>query len=127
MASLIPEVKRGAAPSLLDADLANKLIRAINALSTMKVTPEGYGKFTTDGQSGATLDLGALQKIIQGLAQQITAIQNSINTSGVQAVSDRLDALIGSINSATISATCNDTGTITVTITFPDVPVKAGG
>ena len=126
MASLIPRLKKGATPSFLNTDLGNRVIDAINALFQMKVSPDGYGKFQADGKTGATLDLGGLQKVIQDLSSKVNAIETSLAQSGTQVLNNRLDQVIGSLQDATIEATCNDSGTITVTITFPNVPAKSG-
>jgi hypothetical protein len=127
MASLIPRLKKGGTPSFLNTDLGNKVIDAINALAMLKVSPSGYGKFEMDGKSGATLDLGALQKIIQDLSSKVQAIETSLSQSGTQVVNQRLDSVIAALNNATVTAACEaGSGAITVTITFPDVPPPSG-
>lgn len=125
MATPIPRLNKGGTPTLLDADLGNKLIDALNALSNLTVSPN-YGRMTTDGKGGAVLDLGPLQQTIADLLKKLNAIQSSGGgATDLAPLTARLDAVIASINASSLSIVCNGDGTITGTLTFPNMPAQS--
>ncbi len=116
-------VQRGETPSLIDADKANELIRAINAFRNMTVSPQGLGKITL-GEKNVQLDLTPLK----ALYDQLNAIVSAISTTtagpggggGSGGSSDwktPYNALINALASSTISADC-DPVTRAVTVTW---------
>ena len=56
LAEKIPNVRKGSAPSLLNAELANKLINKVNALTNITVTRSSYDSVVI-GSDGITITL----------------------------------------------------------------------
>lgn len=141
MASPIPRLNKKGTPTFLNADFGNKVIDVVNALMLLEVSPAGYGKIVV-GDKSAKLDLQALKGIIDELTKKIASIQQSVSESSAQTqvqnitqqvtnlasnvdkVSKKLDATVAALNGATISAECNDDGTISVTLTLTGLPPK---
>ncbi len=83
MGSPIKLLKKGSAPSMIEAATANEVITKVNALLEMIVSPNGFGKFVV-AEKDIKLDLGPLAKIIANLSKSgdsITAT-NSTGTGG---------------------------------------------
>ena len=56
LSEIIPNVSKGSAPTLLNTDLANKLINKINAMTNIKVTRSSYDAVVI-GSDGITITL----------------------------------------------------------------------
>ncbi len=123
MPAQIPQMRPGQTPSLLDAATANRLIDAINALSGLIISPAGYGRMTTDGKGGAVLDLSPIQETIAELNKKLNAIQSTNSAAAdLGPLVTGFNSLVASINSSTLAVECHGDGTITATLTFPDMP-----
>ena len=93
MASPFPKLQKGKSPTLLDVDLANKVLDFLNGLSKSQISPNGAGIILIN-QTGMTIDLS-------NIMTQLTAIRSDIQ------------ALQRGLQNATI--TCNADSTITFT------------
>lgn len=60
----IPNVTKGSAPSLLDTELANKLINKVNALTNIQVTRSSYDAVVI-GSDGITITLKEPNEVVQ--------------------------------------------------------------
>jgi len=75
MALKLPRVTRGQAPTLLDAERANQLIDAVNALieskgtGGIKVTVEGSGRLVIDGGADDFINVALCQNGVTVLAE----------------------------------------------------------
>ncbi len=56
LSEIIPNVQKGTAPTLLNSELANKLIDKINAMTNIKVTRSSYDAVVI-GSDGITITL----------------------------------------------------------------------
>lgn len=122
MAKEIQLMKKGEAPSLIEAAQANLLINAVNALRRIKITPQGAGTINVS-DSEVVIDLSSLmnggadsstsQASGNGAA---TSDQPNNATSTNSSYEQRITALENRANGASISAVCNSDGTITVTL-----------
>jgi hypothetical protein len=63
-------VVRGKAPSLMDTELANQVIGAINSLIVMQVQPSGTGKVVVS-QGGVVIDLTPMHELIKGIEERM--------------------------------------------------------
>lgn len=124
MATPLQLMKKGAAPSLIDTATANKLIEAVNDLRNMIVAPNGAGKLIV-GNGNVTLDLSGLIAL-SGKTQTSQDAINQTAAPGVPGgggdVNVRINQIITALTNASISATCNDNGTVSVTLTIPGLP-----
>lgn len=128
MATPLKLLKKGSAPSLIDTDTANQLIQAVNDLRSMIVVPGGAGRLLV-GQGNVTLDLSGLLALLgknqtsQDAINQTAApgSPGSPGGGGVD-VNIRINQIITALNNSSISATCNDDGTVGVTLTIPGLP-----
>lgn len=100
-------LKKGEVPSLADTDKGNELIRVINAIATMQVTPQGAGKFVQQGDA-AVLDISASDA---GVAARVKLLER------------KMTELIDSLHNSYINANCDpNTSGINISITFPNLP-----
>jgi hypothetical protein len=125
----IPLAVKGDTPSLVQADYANKVIRAVNALTSMEVAPKAGVGFLAYAGDTAILDLTALDqrlRLFEGLdlsnvIARIEALENDVAN-----VIATTNAIISALDDASISAnaSCDNAGTITVsvTLTIPNIP-----
>jgi hypothetical protein len=125
----IPLAVKGDTPSLVQADYANKVIRAVNAMTSMEVAPKAGVGFLAYAGDTAILDLTALDqrlRLIEGvdlsnIVSRLNALENDVAN-----IISTTNAIISSLESASISAnaTCNENGTITVNVslTIPNIP-----
>lgn len=121
----IPLCVKGSAPSLVDTDYANKVIRTVNAIASMKVAPiAGAGFFTLAGDT-AVLDLTAfdqrfrvIEAAVANALARISNIENSFANlnSQVQNINATLTNVVARLDGASINASCDNAGTITVTL-----------
>lgn len=122
-------VKKGDTPTLLDSEQVNLLYEFLNALEDLQVSPTGMGKLTF-GKKNAVLDLAPVQALVTKLQQLQAAIDGTTAAgtgsggSGTSAsVTTTINAIIASLNAATITLACNpSTGDITGTIVIPNLP-----
>lgn len=127
MGSPLKRVSKGAFPSLLDTATANKLIDAINSLLSLTVAPNGAGKMVT-GDGNAVLDLSGLISLLSKNQQSQDAINQTTSPGtpggggGGSGDSGRIDGIITALNNASITASCDDSGAITVNLTIPGLP-----
>jgi hypothetical protein len=120
----IPLAVKGEAPSLVQAEYANKVITPLNGLLAMKVAPlAGMGFFAYAGGQ-AILDLTAADqrfRNLEGAAVDLSNIYARLN-----AIENTVNDIIDSLDNASISAnaSCDNAGTITVnvTLTIPNIP-----
>ncbi len=128
MASPIKRLEKGRQPTLLDTDKANELIDLLNALVNVQISPAGAGRLNI-GKDSAILDLSPLMADTSS-----TDDPNNVNSSGVSISSlaiqvalltDVLSHVLFSLNNIIADAVCNDDGTITFTLTLPDLPPES--
>lgn len=119
----IKKVITGETPSLLDADKANELIDAINALRKMEVSPQGLGEFT-QGEKNVVLNLNPLKALFNQLSTVVAAMSTTTpgggGGGGGGSSSDwktAYNALLTALASSTISAACDPT-TRAITVTW---------
>ena len=125
----ISRMKKGAAPSLVEADVANLLIDAVNAIRRLRIVPQGYGTIQFSDNEGI-IDLSGLQSLIQQLSTTGTQSGNGANTqdqptngtnvSGGNSsdLLSRIIALESRLSAPQLSIVCNADGTITGTVTI---------
>jgi hypothetical protein len=120
MATPLPVLKKNAFPSLIDTETANKFRGAIEDLRTLKVSPQGYGKLLASDQ-GVVLDLSGIADVLK---KQLKAAQDAAGQDPrFDALNTKVNAIIASLNAASISASCDSSGSVTVTILFPNMPI----
>lgn len=125
----IPLAVKGETPSLVQAEFANKVIKAVNALTSLKVAPiAGIGYLAYAGDT-AVLDLTALDqrmRLVEGLDLSDITDRLDVLENDVANIISTTNAIISSLNGASISAnaSCDNAGTITVdvTLTIPNIP-----
>lgn len=106
--SPIKRVSKSTTPTMLEADFANKIIDAINAIICARVVPDGIGRFTF-GSDSLVLDLSLLN----------TDISNIIESSStIIQINEKIDSIIEALRSPNINAVCNGDGTITISVSF---------
>jgi hypothetical protein len=104
--------------SLVSAARANELIDAINAIASMRVTPDSAGAMWTMSRTSAELSLAALDKRLHDLEVQLNG-DSTANTGTSGNSSTTIDARLTNIESrlAAASATANCSGN-SISITF---------
>jgi len=114
---------KGDTPTLLDADKANEVIRAINAVRNLTVSPQGLGKVTL-GEKNMQLDLTPLKTLYDQLAAVVSAISTTTSSGGgggggsdLTSIKNAYNALLTALGSSTITAECDAT-TRAVTVTW---------
>lgn len=123
MADRIPLREKGKAPSLINAEEANRVIRLLNSLAGMQVSPQGVGKIVSN-ENNAVLDLSPLKSLIDQLAQVVQSMKpNTETTETAQVLSqliDRVSAIENRLSNASIShdLQCDSMGNIVGNITL---------
>jgi hypothetical protein len=127
----IPLAVKGDTPSLVQAEYANKVIRAVNALTSLKVAPIAGMGFLAYAGDTAVLDLTAADQRFRSLEGAAVDLSNIINRieileNDVANIISTTNAIISSLSGASISAnaSCDNAGTITVNVslTIPNIP-----
>lgn len=105
----IKPLQKGKGPTLLDTAKGNEVISVVNAIATMRVTPDGAGKFVQKGDT-AVLDLAASDA---GLAGRVRLLELKVTQ------------LIDSISNGSINANCDpNTSAINISMNFPNFPTN---
>ena len=93
---LLPLLKKGTAPSMLDEDTANQVINRLNALTSLIASPQGYAKLVI-GDKNATLDFSGLQAIIAGIQTDLLSPSVSGSALGGEALDSVLSDKTGEV------------------------------
>ena len=88
----IPECVAGG-ESLLSAEYANKLIRAVNALKNLAVNPTQNIAFVIHTKSQMVLDLSKADERLSALESQVTSTPSSGNTNANTSLSGNVSQL----------------------------------
>lgn len=121
-------LKKGEAGTFLDTPLANEVLEFLNAIEDAQFSPSGMGKLTF-GKKNLIVDLSPISQLVQKLQAAQTAINQTTaagtgSGSGTNAaVTTAINAIIASLNAATVTGTCNpSTGAISITLIIPNLP-----
>jgi len=129
MADGIPLQQKGKGPTFLDAEYANQIVRIVNSLASMVLSPAGAGKLVIN-ENNTVLDLGPLVQKLEAVAlavqqttpPQLADILNRLNN--LENAVTNLGNAITNINNRLASAsgtgtvTCNPDGSFTISITI---------
>ncbi len=111
----LKEVVAGETPTLLEADKANELIRAINAFRALTVSPQGLGKITL-GEKNVVLDLTPLKTLFDQLSTVVSSFTTVAPAGGGGggggggssiAIVAKINQIIAALGAMTITATCD--------------------
>lgn len=86
------------ARSLLEAAEANKILKALRALGTIKISPNGYGQATV-GEDGIIIDMTQLADTLTNL------VNNAINNNS-NSMQNRVENIEQRLNNASASGSC---------------------
>jgi len=108
----IKPLEKGATPSPMETAYFNQIVFLLNALIAAQVTPGGFGKINV-GERNIVFDFssyaGDAENRLKNLESQLT----NANTQIAQ--------LLNALKGASVSATCNPDGSISITINFPGI------
>lgn len=120
----IPRAQKGEAPSLVQAEFANKLIDPLNAILAAKIAPLAGMGFVAYAGGQFIIDLTAADQRFRNLEGAAVDLSNIF--ARLNAIENTVNDIITALNAASINATasCDNAGTITVgvTLTIPGVP-----
>jgi len=105
-------LEKGATPSPMETAYFNQIVNLLNALIAARITPAGFGKINV-GERNIVLDFSAYSGDIEN---RVTNLETKVSDTSTQ-IAQLLNALKG----ASVSATCNPDGSISITINFPGV------
>lgn len=119
MPKFLQEVTPGQTPTLDHASEANKVIRMINAIRNMSISPPSFGIVQT-GDSDTVIDLTGLLSEIENLIKQALTnpeiLEEILNNSAFR---DMILELINEqLSRLSINATCGADGTINITLSI---------
>ncbi len=128
MADDLKEPVAGETEGFLDAEYGAKVIRAVNALRNLVVSPQGLGSLKV-GDKNVVLDLTPLKTLFDQISTTVAAMSTVSGAGGgggggssLVLTNEKINEIIGALRAMTITAECDpDDGTITVTLNI-DLP-----
>ena len=112
--SLFPKLSKKSTPTFLDTGLANQVLGFLNAIQNMRITPAGAGKVIV-GDDSLVIDLSSSQNA--QIVQQLQDMQKALAQ-----IQGQVNAINIALKNATISAACNSSGQIVVTLNLSQLP-----